>query len=104
MVKVKADKMYQCMNKFCADYKKPIKGDKPSEYSGNLLDCENCNFELKVIKQISQEGVYKPHTEEYTGKLSIDTIFNMGGYMNQDKSNMLPAVILFFVVMFIWAV
>jgi hypothetical protein len=50
MVKVKADKMYQCMNKFCADYKKPIKGDKPSQYSGNLLDCENCNFELKVVK------------------------------------------------------
>ena len=50
MAKVKAEKMYQCTNKFCGEYKKPVKGDKPRKYSGNLLDCENCNFELKVVK------------------------------------------------------
>ncbi len=86
MAKVKAEKMYQCTNKFCGEYKKPVKGDKPSKYSGNLLDCENCNFELKVVKQIGYEGVYKPHREEYIGKLSIDTVLNIRGLYGRKET------------------
>ena len=44
------DTMYQCTNKYCFDYQKPRKADKPSPWTGELLDCGNCNIKMKKVK------------------------------------------------------
>ena len=48
MAQVK-EKLYQCTNLYCAEYQKPKKADKPSKWTGEMLDCENCNIKMKKV-------------------------------------------------------
>jgi len=41
---------YQCPNKICVNYNMPQIPKNPNPYTGKLLDCHNCNFELEEVE------------------------------------------------------
>jgi len=41
---------YQCPNKICVNYNIPQIPKNPNPYTGKLLDCHNCNFELEEVE------------------------------------------------------